>query len=396
MNVKKNSVFVYGYYGLNNFGDDLLVYSVIKKLKEREFGSVFYVRNHGEIVSLENDESVVLTNLERKLVGNSGLFQKIAALTRYLAGHQIIFKKCHSFVLGGGTLVSAQASYKSILVLFLLVILAKLNKLKIYGVGLGVGNINNPIVRWMAGNILLQCEFAGIRDASSLNAAKLMAPYANTKLTSDLVFGLLPMHSVTNSKRERFVIGISLVEPYLNADGNLEVRSLVLDALVGAIRAWATQGHVVRFFSFQEATLSNNTQIGDGVIFGELMHTVGLPNMSVEIISPNAASIRHAYGDLDLLVGMRFHGMVVAALNSVPFVGFSYDLKMADLCTAYGMPYCAIANLSTDWLLSSSRLAANLHVDHNVTSQFSLFAEDNYLPFSKTNSFSLSKAAVNG
>jgi polysaccharide pyruvyl transferase WcaK-like protein len=68
---------------------------------------------------------------------------------------------------------------------------------------------------------------------------------------------------------------------------------------------------------------------------------------------PDPALIAEQYAKLSLIVGMRFHGHVLAAMQSVPFVGLSDDGKVADLCAAFNMPNFRIGGVTSEVLINA-------------------------------------------
>ena len=48
------------------------------------------------------------------------------------------------------------------------------------------------------------------------------------------------------------------------------------------------------------------------------------------------------FGELDQVVGMRLHSLVLAARAGVPFAGVSYDPKVRVFCNMAGMPWLAV------------------------------------------------------
>ncbi|WP_419675998.1 hypothetical protein ACN2CX_03240 [Aliarcobacter butzleri] len=65
--MKRKSVYVYGYYGSGNFGDDLLLTTVLYTLKENNFAEKYYIKNNESINYLLDDIDVIQTNIEKHL-----------------------------------------------------------------------------------------------------------------------------------------------------------------------------------------------------------------------------------------------------------------------------------------------------------------------------------------
>ena len=52
----------------------------------------------------------------------------------------------------------------------------------------------------------------------------------------------------------------------------------------------------------------------------------------------DAAAINNAFADIDIVCGMRFHSLVLAAMLERPFVGIVHDNKISEICRRFDMP----------------------------------------------------------
>lgn len=384
LDVCKSGVFIYGYYGVNNLGDDLLAEAVVSGLSKCRFGSTYYLKSHGYMPVARKYPNIVLAELQANLIGHVGYFSKLVGFFKYIIGYHRIFKGCGSFMLGGGTLISDSSSRTTLFIMLTLVALAKVNRMKLYGLGLGLGFIQDRIKRSFARYILNQLEWICVRDESSVRAGKYLAPKAKLNLTADLAFSLLkPVKSLRESfdAKKRIHIGLTLAGPFLNAGHNQTIKLNVLNALCDAMCVCSSKGLSVTLISFQEAILADGTLISDSIIFKELIAKAPDTKFIMTSLTANNEDIQDLYGSLDLVVGMRFHGMVLAALHSTPFVGFSYDAKMRDLCESYSMPYASMEGVSGDWLVNSVGLALDITIDETITERYAERSVKNFRVF---------------
>ena len=93
---------------------------------------------------------------------------------------------------------------------------------------------------------------------------------------------------------------------------------------------------------------------------------------------PDPALIAEQYAKLSLIVGLRFHGHVLAAMQSVPFVGVSDDGKVADLCAAFNMPHFRIGGVTSEVLINAIVQTQAARPDVCVLDELASQASSNY------------------
>jgi len=373
----KKDTFIYGYYGLSNLGDDLLILSIITRLQKSKFAEKYFIRNYGKVDILSRKENIIYTCLETHIVSKKTLFQKLSGLYFYARAHHKVFKTCHSMILGGGTLISGHSSAKSLFLIWLISLLAKINSLKVYGVGLGVAKLDTPVKRFLARCIINNCDFLGIRDDISLKQLKSVTTKECVHLTADLIFEsqnlIFDKVKTTNSLAVN-MIGISIVGLFLKNENKKEI---VLGSLVEAIEDWVQNGIHVRLFSFQNS--KNDVLCSDTLFLDEILNTFReSPMVSLVELDSSISSINSGFSSIDVLVGMRFHGAVLAAMSYKPFVGFSCDHKMSSLCDLFSMPYVDMDDLTSDWLVNASKVRIDANIYDNQLKSLTLLSGENY------------------
>ena len=373
----KKDTFIYGYYGLSNLGDDLLILSIITRLQKSKFAEKYFIRNYGKVDILSRKENIIYTYLETHIVSKKTLFQKLSGLYFYARAHHKVFKTCHSMILGGGTLISGHSSAKSLFLIWLISLLAKINSLKVYGVGLGVAKLDTSVKRFLARCIINNCDFLGIRDDISLKQLKSVTTKECVHLTADLIFEsrnlIFDKVKTTNSLAVNS-IGISIVGLFLK---NEIKKELVLRSLVEAIEVWVNSGVRVRLFSFQNS--KNDEFYSDKFLLEQILNSFpASPMVSLVELDANVSSINSGFSSIDILVGMRFHGAVLAAMSNKPFVGFSCDHKMSSLCNLFSMPYIDMDHLTSDWLVNAAKVRVDANIYGNQLKSLSLLSRQNY------------------
>lgn len=373
----KASVFVYGYYGLGNLGDDLLLGAIVDQLTKREFADKYFIRNLGVVNGLIKNERIIFTNLEHKLFfyGGATILRKAIIFYIYMREHIKLFGRCHSFILGGGTLLSNRMSLKSLFILTMLVLTAKLQGAKVMALGLGVTNIKGILRRFLVRYILRAASKVCIRDYSSLQACRELTADTSFTLTADLVFSSNITKNFSSKKRitassPPLTIGITLVEPFLrdNIEGVNEHE--VLDVTAAAIKYCLNKGYIVKLIGFQRLTINEVDSFSDMDIFERLVVDHNIVGAELIDVSHSIEYLPALYDELHMVVGMRFHSLVLSALSNISFVGISCDHKISCLCESFGMPCIDVSDISSNRLIESIESARKIKIDQTVLQSF--------------------------
>lgn len=366
-----NGIFIYGYFGYNNFGDDLLIRSVIEAVNKYDSNAGFYIKNYGDIVSInELYADIKLTNIEKILSDRHR--NKFNRLLRYLNKYWDIFKECKLFIIGGGTLIHDN-TYISNLLLLCIIMIARVRGLKVIALGMGISSLNlfNRLILKL---IISMCHDFCVRDIAALNECNLAGNDGKVILTEDLVYSLANtlIKPITKSKKsQKRYLGISLADrDAVNWQGDDALRDDIIRLFKRSIPILVDRGWEIVLLSYQNVNISKDKLLSDRNILSELI--VSEPRgQSIKIIDveATATSIFEVYSGLDLLIGMRFHSLMLAALYGIPFIGLSYDNKTVSLCNKHNMPVIDLVHLKEDWLLETIVATDNKNIDFNVVKQ---------------------------
>ncbi|HXP32182.1 MAG TPA: polysaccharide pyruvyl transferase family protein [Stellaceae bacterium] len=322
---RRNGIILHGYYGCGNLGDDLLLTVVIAGLRPLFPGCRFLVRDCGDnegLAALGPDVS--FTGIEMILMDRRR--GKFARVLRYFAAWWRLLGQSRWLVLGGGTVFHAVDSLRSLQSQWIICALARARGVRIAALGVGVSDLPSPAARRWLRSIIGMTELFLVRDESGL------AQCAGTpaRLGDDLVFAWqgLPERGPPTGKA---TIALTVV-PAAFRGATLEHAAA---ALADAVRHWLAHGHGVVFVIFLRAGVTQ----GDDALFDRITAHIDR-DRPVEIRRPTASAkaISAALGDVDLVCGMRFHGLVLAATLGRPFVGLAHDNKVWDICRRFDMP----------------------------------------------------------
>ncbi|HYF93308.1 MAG TPA: polysaccharide pyruvyl transferase CsaB [Symbiobacteriaceae bacterium] len=313
-------ILVSGYYGFHNAGDEAILAGMIRAVRDLEPECRFSV------------------------------ISGTAAQTRSLHGVQAIsrgdFKKiwrsvgrADLFVSGGGSLLQDITSSRSLTYYLSLVTMAKLRLRPVMFYAQGAGPVTRAFSRALIPAIVNGVDLITTRDAESAATFRHLGVFRpSITVTADPALALGPadpergaaLLAAAGADLDRPVIGVS-VRPWSFWQEPVE------PGLARALDQLAREsGAQVVFIPMMR---KQDTEAAAKV--AALMET-----------RATLASGEYRYDEVqamiarcDLLIGMRYHALVFAAMNAVPLVGLSYDPKNEAFLQQIGEPVAGATNL---------------------------------------------------
>ena len=342
----KRKIFLYGYYGFNNFGDDLILRSLIENIMS--YGKTeFLVRslNKGPYLG----ENVVYTKVD-KIIANSKV-NRAYRLVKYLKKILLYIKKTDFVIVGGGTLIHDNKSRWSLLIIFLLVISSKILFKRIFFVGVGISDLKYKSSYIMLNLITKLSSGFYIRD---IEAEKILRK-ANVvekrfQLTADLAYSLkhLKKKSDKTGDNKRINIGITMVD---NAFYNKKIQGAIIEYV--ALLKNINYEFEVHFIPFHEMSADCDNTINDSKVMIKIKQELSEENIIIE--EQIGEKFDKVYESLDLVIGMRFHSLVLAAIYEIPFIGINHDNKIVGICKSYDMPSVDVKDVNAEILLETTK-----------------------------------------
>ncbi|MBN2898812.1 MAG: polysaccharide pyruvyl transferase CsaB [Clostridia bacterium] len=285
------NVFICGYYGFKNMGDEALLKSVATLIKQ--------VNPSVSIEALSynvkyTEESIGVTGFSRKSM--------LQLVRRIWTTDCVIF--------GGGSLLQDVTSSKSLLYYLGIIVLAKLFRKPVGIIANGFGPIskerNQAMVRW----VLNKVDAISVRDEGALESMRAMGVERDIQLTSDITF-LMEEDAKPFEEREK-IIGISL-RPWRFHDEFLSEIASFADAMVA-------EGYEIRFYPMK--------QPDDEVVSQDVMNRM---EHECRLIrgAKNPEDILKHMSECSIFVGMRLHGLIFATNLGIPSIAIEYDPKVA-------------------------------------------------------------------
>ena len=337
MATKNNlKILISGYYGFDNAGDEAILTAMLQN-----FGRLW-----------PNASCSVLSGNPSETTRIYG----VKSIHRFHFGEIIsAINSSDVFISGGGSLLQDVTSKRSLLYYLFIIYLAKLFGKPVMLYAQGVGPINSVLMRRVTGWVLKKVDLISVRDADS---AKLLLslglPKEKIHITADAVF-MLPKAQLQDGKillkRSGFEANAKIV--------GVAVRSWKEDkfigALVDALDALASEGSKILLIPFQNPI--------DVAVAQKVSRALRHPAKILDKVN-GTEEILSVMGNLDLLIGMRLHSLICAAVMGVPFVALEYDPKVASFVKGIGAASAGdVDNLTTKKILDAAQDAYKLQVD---------------------------------
>lgn len=345
-----------GYYGFNNLGDDAILYTIIRTLKE--------IDSTLEITILAHDPEKM-----RKYYNEEG----INAVNRWSIIEVFrAISQCDLFISGGGSLLQDVSSTNGILYYLGLIWLARFLEKPVMIYAQGVGPVVKPRNKRLTGWILNGVNKITVRDQESKEDLLSLGVQQEITVTADPVFCLykhkvdekagleiLARYGIRKQQLEQQPEKQSEQQPEEEPEQQPKKEKLLgvylrpwrkneyLLPLVEALRKMAEKGWKLVFVPMQfpaDITIAREA--------AQLLRDYN-PVVLKERYSP--AEILSLTSKFDLLLGMRLHSLILATVTGVPLVGLSYDHKIDRFLRQIGQ----VALFSTN-NLDAQRLAEML------------------------------------
>lgn len=297
-----NRILVAGYYGFDNGGDELILFSLLSELKR--------LNNRVEITVLSRNPS------------KTGKHYKIKSINRWnpLSVALAIFHT-DLFVFGGGGLLQDLTSSWSIYYYLGLILLAKLFFKKVFLISQGVGPIRRRISRKATGIILGFVDLITVRDE--------LSKFELGKLNGNLSVSIVP-DPVFNLDRFAFRSGAGIFSPSPLSEG-LGSPSNEQPAIGVCLQGL---GKDERFRERVRKICNELVRKIESKIIFIPFHKLEDLKISKDIIGnrtndyqlflwQDVEDLFEFYNKIDLILGMRLHSIILACLFEKPFVAIS-------------------------------------------------------------------------
>lgn len=318
-----------GYYGMNNFGDDL--FGVVCTAAARKYwgGDPRLVC---PAIQGVDARYTMPSWYPARLYGTSGPFGQVSrfcSFARALSGSDVL-------VMGGGSVIggSSRTSFRR----RMMVSAQKAGKLKLAAVGVSIGPIDNAEAEDDIADFVSHFDYIAVRDKRSYDLAVKMGVAEKTHLGRDLA-GLLPPVAVADAPRSGPIrIGVAPCN-YNVTNNNYAApdKQALLSALTRELgRLAALRPLQVDIFSLNEHPTHGDYALSS--TFERSLLQRGIPARVRRYRGMSPLSMVQAIGECDAFISVRLHGAIVAYLQGIPLAIVDYHPKCRDFADEIGLP----------------------------------------------------------
>lgn len=295
-------VVVSGYYGFKNSGDDAILSSICADLRS--------IAEDIQVTILSNTPEEVPEEYGFPSVHRFRFWQVIKAL-----------KSCDLLLMGGGSLLQDGTSSRSLYYYLALIWIAKFFGAKVILYANGIGPIHRRRNQWLTRKIVNKADTVTLREHLSLEVlTKLKISKPKIAVTADPVFNL-KLDEAIDKRKIYEKEGIAFDKP-----------------VVGVMfRSWQQEEAYIKKMSNLCDYLTETYQVQ--IVFVPMRYPADIriaEDMQSKMKNP-ATVIRNYYtsqeiialiADMKLVLSMRLHALIYAAIQNVPMMGFNYDPKV--------------------------------------------------------------------
>lgn len=321
-------ILISGYYGFNNIGDESILRAVVDNLRGR----------------LSEIEITVLSQNPESTAQRYGVH---SASRKSIKSIISAIRKCDLLISGGGSLLQDVTSKKSILYYLMIMWAAFFFRKKVFIYSQGIGPIQSKINRRLTAATLRNVHGIVVRDEASKELLiEIGVPGDKIIVTADPVLRI---------KKAELSIGREILEKegFTPVPGRMTVGF--------AIREKKTDSNFVDEVCISIRRLIEEYQAQIVLIPFHYSEDMAVIEEIKSRLGDDVSCIRHKYltnemlsiiGNMDILVGVRLHALIHAAIMDVPMIAISYDPKINSFMHSIDMKaLCSVYDFRNDFFI---------------------------------------------
>lgn len=321
-------ILISGYYGFNNIGDESILRAVVDNLRSK--------LNDIEITVLSQNPDSTAQKYGVHSVNRKSVMDIIKAV-----------RKCDLLISGGGSLLQDVTSKKSILYYLMIMWVAFFFRKKVFIYSQGIGPILSKINRRLTAATLRHTHGIVVRDEASKELLiEIGIKGEKIIVTADPVLRI---------KQAELSVGreILIKEGFTPDPGRMSVGF--------AIREKKTDSNFVDEICISIQRLIDEYQAQIVLIPFHYSEDMAVIEEIQTRLGNDVCCIRHKYltnemlsiiGNMDILVGVRLHALIHAAIMDVPMIAISYDPKINSFMHSIDMKaMCSVYDFKNDFFI---------------------------------------------
>ncbi|WP_405380728.1 polysaccharide pyruvyl transferase CsaB [Phascolarctobacterium sp.] len=299
-----SKIVISGYYGFANAGDEAMLAAIVKALRSTE--------KSVSLTVISGNPQVTAQKYQVSSIHRFNPWEIFTAL-----------RSCDLLISGGGSLLQDVTSRRSLL--YYLSVLATgiaLGK-KVMLFGQGIGPIHSSLLRRLTKAVCSRVSLITVRDRDSLyELRRIGIPAEKVQLTADAVL-TLPQESKEQGAQllERFHVPPKKMLVALSVRKWQEDDRYLLELAKAADKLCMEYDAHIVLLPLQYPVDVEPCQ--------RLQHFMVHKDESTILAADcDTEQFLSLMGNFDLLIGMRLHALIFAAVMELPFVAVSYDPKI--------------------------------------------------------------------
>lgn len=316
MGVKKKVV-ISGYYGFDNTGDEAVLYSILKALRQENKGVPL------DITVLSNQPEQTSMQYRVKAINRWDMKQVYKAI-----------RECELLISGGGSLLQDVTSNKTVPYYLGIIKMAQWHKKEVVIYSQGYGPVNKAYNKFLVKRVLNKVNHIFVRDRNAKEALlEIGIKNPPIVVTTDPVMGMkaskiakLKIKGYLKERKEgRPRVGIYLRSWKDDINFRWQIADICSELAERDIDLYCIpmqrpEDH--RFLNFLEEEYP-------------LSPTVTRIDEKLDVKEVFALT-----GEMDVVIGMRLHALIMATAQGIPVVGLSYDPKVDDFMASIQNKNC--------------------------------------------------------
>ncbi len=294
-------VVISGYYGYDNVGDEALLGAIVESLRNYE------PKLHITVLSAQPE----------KTAGSLGVASVSRTNVLQIVG---VIRDCDLLISGGGSLLQDVTGPLTIPYYLGIVKIAQWFKKRVMFYAQGVGPVNKSFGKTLIREVVSKVDLITLRDNDSACLLKSLGVDNELLVTADPVFGAISTVNDDTKKALQKLVGVNFEQPV----AGIAIRpwthtETTIDAVAQAADYLAAQGEQVLLIPMHFPT--------DLPACHQLLQRM---SQSATVVEKNLGpkNLLPLVGCLDLIISMRLHALIFAAVQGVPPIGISYDPKV--------------------------------------------------------------------
>ncbi len=291
-----------GYYGKNNFGDDLTLHGLMNHLKDYR----------GTVLTCDPHNTAVPPNVE--LIHRFDLWKIRKAM-----------KNSKVFLFGSGSILQDSTSNRSVFYYYFIMKMALLYHCKTMLYANGIGPLTKSSNRKNVARILKRIDLITLRDEDSVKLLKELQPNRNAFLTQDDAFSYnvqsIPAISAPAQAQGKTIVGVNFK---FKNEQDPKIKDIA-EALQVLAQKHQLYYYLIPYHSLQDIrplrALNNELK--------------NCSELAAKADNPESI-IAHAAGCKYQIVE-RLHGQIISTMLGQPFLPIDYDPKTKSFAEQTGM-----------------------------------------------------------